>query len=117
MPSAVIVSACRTPVGRARKGALAGTRPGDLGALVLREALARAGGVEPGSIDDVILGCACPETEQSLNVGRLCALAAGLPDTGPAMAVNRCCACAHSRPTFRLCSASGKAQPRITSSI
>jgi len=92
MPSAVIVSACRTPVGRARKGALAGTRPDDLGALVLREALARAGGVEPGSIDDVILGCAFPEAEQSLNVGRLCALAAGLPDTVPAMTVNRFCA-------------------------
>ena len=92
MPSAVIVSACRTPVGRARKGALAGTRPDDLGALVLREALARAGGVEPASIDDVILGCAFPEAEQSLNVGRLCALAAGLPDTVPAMTVNRFCA-------------------------
>ena len=92
MPSAVIVSACRTPVGRARKGALAGTRPDDLGALVLREALSRAGGVEPASIDDVILGCAFPEAEQSLNVGRLCALAAGLPDTVPAMTVNRFCA-------------------------
>ena len=92
MTSAVIVSACRTPVGRARKGALAGTRPDDLGALVLREALARAPGVEAAAVDDVILGCAFPEAEQSLDVGRLCALAAGLPDSVPAMTVNRFCA-------------------------
>ncbi|HZM00211.1 MAG TPA: acetyl-CoA C-acyltransferase [Planctomycetota bacterium] len=92
MGAALIVSACRTPVGRARKGTLAGTRPDDLGALVLREALARASGVEPEAVDDVILGCAFPEAEQGLDVGRLCALAAGLPDSVPAMTVNRFCA-------------------------
>jgi len=92
MTTALIVSACRTPVGRARKGALAATRPDELGALVLREALARASGVEPAAVEDVILGCAFPEAEQGLDVGRLCALAAGLPDSVPAMTVNRFCA-------------------------
>jgi acetyl-CoA acyltransferase len=92
MTSAVIVSVCRTPVGRARKGALAAVRPDDLGALVLREALARAPGVEAAAVEDVVLGCAFPEAEQGLDVGRLCALAAGLPDSVPAMTVNRFCA-------------------------
>ena len=92
MSAAVIVSACRTPVGRARKGALASTRPEELGALVLREALARAPGVEAAAVDDVVLGCAFPEAEQGLDVGRMCALAAGLPDSVPAMTVNRFCA-------------------------
>jgi acetyl-CoA acyltransferase len=92
MSHAVIVSAARTPVGRAHKGALARTRPDDLGALVLRAALQRAPGVQPESLGDVVLGCAFPEAEQGLNVGRLVALAAGLPDSVPAMTVNRFCA-------------------------
>jgi acetyl-CoA acyltransferase len=92
MSDVVIVSAARTPICRARKGALADRRPDDLGALVLRAALARAPGVEPEGIDDVILGCAFPEAEQGLDVARLVGLLAGLPPSVPAMTVNRFCA-------------------------
>jgi len=92
MPHAVIVSAACTPVGRAWRGALARARPDDLGALVVRAALARAPGVAPESVDDVILGCAFPEAEQGLNVGRVVSMLAGLPDSVPAMTVNRFCA-------------------------
>jgi len=92
MPHAVIVSAARTPVGRAFRGAFAQVRPDDLGAHALRAALARAPGVPAESIDDVILGCAFPEAEQGLDVGRLAALLAGLPPSVPAMTVNRFCA-------------------------
>ncbi|MHC5209345.1 MAG: thiolase family protein [Planctomycetota bacterium] len=92
MNDVVIVSAARTPICRARKGGLATTRPDDLGALVLRAALERAPGVDPASIDDVILGCAFPEAEQGLDVARLVSLLAGLPPSVPAMTVNRFCA-------------------------
>jgi len=92
MSHAVIVSAARTPVGRAQKGALARTRPDDLGAIVLREALQRAPGIASETLGDVVLGCAFPEAEQGLNVGRLAALAAGIPSSVPAMTVNRFCA-------------------------
>ena len=92
MHDAVIVSAVRTPVGKAPKGALRFTRPDELAALVVREALARAGGVEAGDIDDVIIGCAMPEAEQGLNVARIASLRAGLPVTASAVTVNRFCA-------------------------
>ena len=75
MPEAVIVSAVRTPVGRAYKGSLRATRPDDLAALVIKEALARVPGLDPKEIDDVILGCAMPEGEQGMNVARIAALA------------------------------------------
>ncbi len=92
MQDAVIVSAVRTPVGKAPKGALRFTRPDELAALVVREALARAGGVEAGDIDDVVIGCAMPEAEQGLNVARIASLRAGLPVTASAVTVNRFCA-------------------------
>jgi len=92
MDDAVIVSAVRTPVGKAPKGALRFTRPDDLAALVVREAIARAGSVPAGDIDDVILGCAMPEAEQGLNVARIASLRAGVPVTASAMTVNRFCA-------------------------
>jgi len=92
MENAVIVSAVRTPVAKAPKGALRFTRPDDLAALVVREALARAGGVPADDIDDVILGCAMPEAEQGLNVARIASLRAGLPVTASAVTVNRFCA-------------------------
>lgn len=92
MPPAVIVSAARTPVGRAWRGAFARSRPDDLGAVAVRGALARASGLDPAAIDDVILGCAFPEAEQGLDVGRIVALLAGLPPSVPAMTVNRFCA-------------------------
>jgi acetyl-CoA acyltransferase len=91
MPEAVIVSAVRTPVGRAYKGSLRATRPDDLAALVIKEALARVPGLDPKEIDDVILGCAMPEGEQGMNVARIAALRAGLPVETSAMTVNRFC--------------------------
>ncbi len=91
MPEAVIVSAVRTPVGRAYKGSLRATRPDDLAALVIKEALARAAALDPHEIDDVILGCAMPEGEQGMNVARIAALRAGLPVETSAMTINRFC--------------------------
>src|SRR5215467_7215716 len=91
MPEAVIVSAVRTPVGRAYKGSLRTARPDDLAALVIKEALARVPGLEPKDIDDVILGCAMPEGEQGMNVARIASLRAGLPVETSAMTINRFC--------------------------
>src|SRR5476649_1957013 len=91
MPEAVIVSAVRTPVGRAYKGSLRATRPDDLAALVIKEALARVPGLDPKEIEDVILGCAMPEGEQGLNVARIASLRAGLPVTTSAVTINRFC--------------------------
>jgi acetyl-CoA acyltransferase len=91
MPEAVIVSAVRTPVGRAYKGSLKSTRPDDLAALAIKEALARLPGFDPKEIDDVILGCAMPEGEQGMNVARIAALRAGLPVETSAMTINRFC--------------------------
>src|SRR3974377_1850356 len=92
MPEAVIVSSVRTPVGRGYKGALRTTRPDDLAALVIREALARVSALRPKEIDEVILGCAMPEGEQGMSVARIAALRAGLPVETSAMTVNRFCA-------------------------
>jgi len=91
MPEAVIVSAVRTPVGRAYKGSLRASRPDDLAALAIKEALARVPAVESKQIDDVILGCAMPEGEQGMNVARIAALRAGLPVETSAMTINRFC--------------------------
>ena len=91
MPEAVIVSAVRTPVGRAYKGTLRSTRPDDLAALVIKEAVARVPGLVATEVDDVILGCAMPEGEQGMNVARIAALRAGLPVETSAMTINRFC--------------------------
>jgi acetyl-CoA acyltransferase len=91
MPETVIVSAIRTPVGRAYKGSLRATRPDDLAALAIKEALARVPGLDAKEIDDVILGCAMPEGEQGMNVARIAALRAGLPVETSAMTINRFC--------------------------
>ena len=91
MPEAVIVSAARTAVGRANKGTLATTRPEDMGATVIKEAVRRAEGLDLADIDDVIMGCAMPEGQQGLNMGRIIALRAGLPDEVTAQTVNRFC--------------------------
>jgi 3-oxoadipyl-CoA thiolase len=88
-PEALIVDACRTPVGR-YGGALAGVRPDDLAATVVR-ALVERTGVDPEAIDDVILGCANQAGEDARNVGRMAALLAGLPVTVPGQTVNRLC--------------------------
>jgi acetyl-CoA acyltransferase len=92
MAEAVIVSSVRTPVGRGFKGSLRTSRPDDLAALVIKEALARVPGLDSKEIDDVILGCAMPEGEQGMNVARIAALRAGLPVETSAMTVNRFCA-------------------------
>jgi acetyl-CoA acyltransferase len=92
MTDAVIVSAVRTAVGRAPKGALRHTRPDDLAAIVLREALARVPAVDAAEVEDVVLGCAMPEGEQGLNVARIASLRAGLPISASAVTVNRFCA-------------------------
>ncbi|HLJ77550.1 MAG TPA: acetyl-CoA C-acyltransferase, partial [Acidobacteriaceae bacterium] len=92
MPEAVIVSAVRTPVGKAPRGALRSTRPDDLGAIAVRGALERAPGVDPREVDDVIIGCAMPEAEQGMNLARIISLRAGLPVETAAMTINRFCA-------------------------
>jgi acetyl-CoA acyltransferase len=92
MPEAVLVSAARTPVGRAPKGALATTRPDDLAATALTGALDRVPQLDKSEIDDVILGCAQPEGEQGFNIARFAALRAQLPVEIPGATVNRLCA-------------------------
>jgi acetyl-CoA acyltransferase len=91
MNDAVIVSAVRTAVGKAPNGSLRGTRPDELGAAVIAEALRRAPGIEAGEVEDVILGCAMPEGEQGMNVARIASLRAGVPVTASAVTVNRFC--------------------------
>ncbi len=91
MHDAVIVSAVRTAVGKAPNGALRGTRPDELAAAAIREALQRVPVIEPHEIDDVILGCAMPEAEQGLNVARIASLRAGIPVAASAVTVNRFC--------------------------
>src|ERR1043166_3581941 len=91
MKDAVIVSAVRTAVGKAPKGTLRDTRPDDLGAAAIKEAIARVPGLAASEIDDVIMGCAMPEAEQGMNVARAAAIRAGLPVETSAMTVNRFC--------------------------
>lgn len=88
---AVIVSAVRTPVGKAKRGGLATVRPDDLAVAVIKELLKRTPEVEPAEIDDVVIGCAFPEGEQGMNMARMIALSAGLPDTVPGETINRFC--------------------------
>jgi acetyl-CoA acyltransferase len=91
MKEAVIVSAVRTPVGRAFKGTLRATRPDELAAIAIRGALERVPQVDPKEIEDVILGCAMPEGEQGMNVARIASLRAGLPVEVSALTINRFC--------------------------
>jgi acetyl-CoA acyltransferase len=88
---AYIVSAVRTPVGKAPRGVFRNSRPDDLLALVLREAIKRAPGIDVTRIGDASIGCAMPEAEQGMNVARIGVLLAGLPDTVPGMTINRFC--------------------------
>jgi acetyl-CoA C-acetyltransferase len=90
MSRAVVLSAVRTPVGR-YGGVLAGERPDDLAALVVRAAVERAG-IDPVEIDDVYLGCANQAGEDNRNVARMAVLLAGLPESVPGATVNRLCA-------------------------
>ncbi|MFV8752674.1 acetyl-CoA C-acyltransferase [Nannocystaceae bacterium ST9] len=91
MKEAVIVASKRSAVGKAPRGALRNTRPDDMGAEVLRATIAGVPGLEPGMIEDIAIGCAMPEAEQGLNVGRVIGIGAGCPDQTPALTVNRFC--------------------------
>lgn len=88
---AVIVTAVRTPVGKAKKGSLVQTRADDLGRIVLEAAVERTPGLAKGDVEDVIIGCAMPEGEQGLNFARIMSLYAGFPNTVPALTINRFC--------------------------
>src|SRR5690242_21728436 len=91
LKEAVIVSALRTAVGKAPKGTLRDTRPDDMGAAAIKEAMARVPGLDGAQVDDVIMGCAMPEAEQGMNVARAAAIRAGLPVEASAMTINRFC--------------------------
>jgi len=91
MSDAYIVSAVRTPVAKAFKGAFRNTRPDDLLAHVIREAMAEVPSIPGDKVEDVVVGCAMPEAEQGMNVARIGALLAGLPDNVPGVTVNRFC--------------------------
>ncbi len=90
MTEAVIVSTARTPIGKAQRGAFNLTHGADMGGHVIREAISRAG-IDPKSIEDVIIGCANPEGATGGNIARQAALRAGVPATASAMTVNRFC--------------------------
>jgi len=91
MKEAVVVSAVRTAVGKAPRGILKDTRPDDIGALIIKEAVARVPGLKVEEIDDIVIGCAFPESDQGLNLGRVLAMRAGFPFTVPGQTVNRFC--------------------------
>ncbi|MEW6086034.1 MAG: acetyl-CoA C-acyltransferase [Chloroflexota bacterium] len=91
MKEAVIVSAVRTPVGKAKRGGLATVRPDEMSAAAIQALLKRTPNLNPAQIEDVVIGCAFPEGEQGLNMARMIALRAGLPDSVPAETINRYC--------------------------
>jgi len=91
MKDAVIVSAVRTPVGKAKRGGLATVRPDEMAATTIQALLKRTPNLDPADIEDVVIGCAFPEGEQGLNMARMISLRAGLPDTVPAETINRYC--------------------------
>jgi acetyl-CoA acyltransferase len=91
LQDAYIVSAVRTPVGKAPRGVFRNTRPDDLLAHVIKAAMASAPGVDANAIEDAVIGCAMPEAEQGMNVARIGVLLAGLPNTVPAQTINRFC--------------------------
>lgn len=90
MGDPVIVAACRTAVGKAKRGALVHVRPDDMAGVVLKEVVKRAG-IDPNIIEDCVMGCAMPEAEQGMNVARQGIHCAGLPNEIPAMTINRYC--------------------------
>ena len=92
MRDALIVTNVRTPVGKGNRGTLKNARPDDLAALVIKEAVDRTPGLEPESVDDILIGCAFPEAEQGMNMARIASLRAGMPTSVPAATINRFCA-------------------------
>jgi acetyl-CoA acyltransferase len=91
MMEVVIVSAVRTPVGKAKRGGLATVRPDEMAAAAIQELLKRTPNLDPAQVEDVVIGCAFPEGEQGLNMARMIALRAGLPDSVAAETINRYC--------------------------
>ena len=91
MPEAVIVATARSPIGRAFKGSLVGVRPDDLAATIVQAALDKVPGLDPATLDDLMLGCAEPEAKQGVNMARRVAVALGY-DSLPGTTVNRFCA-------------------------
>lgn len=102
MREAVLVSGVRTAVGKAGRGSLKHTRPEDLGGIVVQEAMRRVPGLKAEEIEDVIIGCAMPEGEQGLNLGRIVAVRAGLPNSVPGFTINRFCSSVPKRTMGRL---------------
>ncbi|MBX6747376.1 MAG: acetyl-CoA C-acyltransferase, partial [Acetobacteraceae bacterium] len=90
MTDVVIAAYRRSPFHFANKGELTKVRPDEMAAQVVR-ALVRESGIDPATIEDVVLGCAFPEGEQGLNVARLIAFLAGLPENTAGVTVNRFC--------------------------
>jgi acetyl-CoA C-acetyltransferase len=90
MPEAVIVSTARTPIGRAMKGSLVNSRPDELAAFIVSDALGKVPALDPSEVEDVIMGCGQPAGEAGYNVGRVAAVLAGLDDV-PGVTVNRYC--------------------------
>jgi len=91
MREAVVVSAVRTAVGKAPRGILKDTRPDDIAAIVIKEAVARVPGLKLEEVEDIVLGCAFPESDQGLNLARVVAMRAGFPYTVSGQTVNRFC--------------------------
>jgi len=91
MREVVIVSAVRTAIAKGKRGGFKDTRPDDLLAAALREAVKRAGPIDPEAIGDLVIGTAMPEAEQGMNVARIAGILAGLPDSVPALTINRFC--------------------------
>ena len=90
MREAVIVSAARTPIGKAYRGAYNNTAAPTLASYSIKEAVSRAG-IDPEEVDDVVMGCAQQQGSQALNIGRLGGIAAGLPNTVSGMTIDRQC--------------------------
>lgn len=91
MDDAVIVTAVRTPVGKANRGKLKNARPDDLAAIVIKEAVERTPGLDPETVDDILIGCAFPEGAQGMNMARIASMRAGMPVSVPAATINRFC--------------------------
>jgi acetyl-CoA C-acetyltransferase len=90
MPEAVIVAAARSPIGRASKGSLVECRPDDLAATIVRAVLAKVPQLDPGAVQDLMIGCGEPAGESGFNLARVVAILAGMPDV-PGVTVNRYC--------------------------
>jgi acetyl-CoA C-acetyltransferase len=107
MPEAVIVATARSPIGRAFKGSLVDLRPDDMAATIVRAALDKVPQLDPGSIDDLMLGCGLPGGEQGFNMGRVVSLLAGLHDV-PGCTITRYCS--SSLQTIRMAAHAIKAE-------